>query len=98
MEKDLAGSVVICELWRLAIVLVVPSGVYKWSVNPFTNPNPVYNHPLSVTTCTSMYFFFFVSSLCLRFIPSLYFIMHTVLSYSAFSTPEFLILTFVANS
>jgi hypothetical protein len=23
---------------------VVPSGVYKWSINPFTNPYPVYSH------------------------------------------------------
>jgi hypothetical protein len=24
--------------------IVFPSGVYKWSVNPFTNPYPVYRH------------------------------------------------------
>jgi hypothetical protein len=36
--KGLAGAVVICELWRSAIaleLLVVPSGVYKWSINPY---------------------------------------------------------------
>jgi hypothetical protein len=25
-------------------LIVVPSCVYKWSINPFTNPNPVYRH------------------------------------------------------
>jgi hypothetical protein len=25
-------------------LLVVPNGVYKWSINPFTNPIPVYIH------------------------------------------------------
>jgi hypothetical protein len=38
---------VICKVWRSAIVLqllLVSSGVYKWSINPFSNPNPVYNH------------------------------------------------------
>jgi hypothetical protein len=25
-------------------LLVVPRRVYKWSMNPFTNPNPVYTH------------------------------------------------------
>jgi hypothetical protein len=25
-------------------VLAVPSLVYNWSINPFTNPNPVYSH------------------------------------------------------
>jgi hypothetical protein len=39
--KDLAGAVTICELRRLS---VVPSRVYKWLINPFTNPNPVYSH------------------------------------------------------
>jgi hypothetical protein len=39
---------VIYELWRLSVafvIVVVPSGVYKWSINPFINPNPAYNHP-----------------------------------------------------
>jgi hypothetical protein len=27
-------------------LLVVPSRVYKWSINPFTNPNPVYSHSI----------------------------------------------------
>jgi hypothetical protein len=47
LEKGLAGAVVICEFWRLAIalyILVVPSGVYKWLTNPFTNPYHVYSH------------------------------------------------------
>jgi hypothetical protein len=46
--KVLANAVVICELWRSAIVLylvAVPSGMYKWSINPFTNPYPVCSHP-----------------------------------------------------
>jgi hypothetical protein len=30
-------------------LLVVPSRVHKWSINPFTNPNPVYNHPYYLT-------------------------------------------------
>jgi hypothetical protein len=41
--KGSAGAVVVCEVRRLAIALyflVVPNGVYKWSVNRFTNPNP----------------------------------------------------------
>jgi hypothetical protein len=36
-----------CRVWRLAValyLLVVQSRVYKWSINPFTNPNPVYSH------------------------------------------------------
>jgi hypothetical protein len=35
------------NLCRLAIALylpVFPSRVYKWSINPFTNPYPVYSH------------------------------------------------------
>jgi hypothetical protein len=28
-------------------VLVVTSGVYKWSIYPFTNPNPVYSLTLN---------------------------------------------------
>jgi hypothetical protein len=42
--KGLADAVVICELWRLTVtlqLLVVPSRVRKWSINPFANPNPV---------------------------------------------------------
>jgi hypothetical protein len=30
-------------------VIVVPSDVYKWSINPFTNPYPVYRHGYTVT-------------------------------------------------
>jgi hypothetical protein len=50
--KDLAGTVVICELWRLAVVLkllVFPRRVLKWSIDPFTNPNPVYSHTYYMT-------------------------------------------------
>jgi hypothetical protein len=41
--KCLAGAVMICEMWRLAVtlqLLVVPSCVYKWSKihHPFQNP------------------------------------------------------------
>jgi hypothetical protein len=45
--KGLAGAVVMCELWRLAVaqqLFVVPNRVYKWSINPFTNPKPVDSH------------------------------------------------------
>jgi hypothetical protein len=51
LEKGLAGAVVICELWRLAValyLLVVPSRVDKWLINPFTNPYPVDNHPYTL--------------------------------------------------
>jgi hypothetical protein len=33
-----------CEVWKSALalqVLVVPSRMYKWSINPFANPNPL---------------------------------------------------------
>jgi hypothetical protein len=30
---------------------VVLSRVYKWSINPFNNPNPVYSHTYYVTVC-----------------------------------------------
>jgi accessory gene regulator protein AgrB len=39
--KYLAGAVVICEAWRLVMalqLLVVSSCVYKWSINPISNP------------------------------------------------------------
>jgi hypothetical protein len=45
--KGLASAVMICELLISAValqLLLVPSGVYKWSINPFTNPNPVCIH------------------------------------------------------
>jgi hypothetical protein len=37
------------ELWivetnGVLYLLVASSRVYKWSINPFTNPNPVYSH------------------------------------------------------
>jgi hypothetical protein len=34
------------DLWTVEISggAVVPSCVYKWSINPFTNTHPVYNH------------------------------------------------------
>jgi hypothetical protein len=41
------GAVVIYKVWTLTIelqLLVVPSGVYKWSINPISNPYPVYSH------------------------------------------------------
>jgi hypothetical protein len=50
--KSLASAVVICELWRLAValqLLVVPSRVYKWLIDPFTNPNPIYSLYIYVT-------------------------------------------------
>jgi hypothetical protein len=42
--NGLADVVVIYELWRLAVAVVVQSGVYKWSVDPLANPNPVYTY------------------------------------------------------
>jgi hypothetical protein len=42
-----AGAVVICEVRRLEValcLLVVPSDVYKWSINPLTNSYLVYSH------------------------------------------------------
>jgi hypothetical protein len=39
--KGLAGAVVICIVWRLAValeLLVVPSRVVKWSISPTSNP------------------------------------------------------------
>jgi hypothetical protein len=41
--KCLAGYVVNCNVWRLAMalqLLVVPNSVYKGSINPISNPNP----------------------------------------------------------
>jgi hypothetical protein len=32
-------------------LLVVPNGVYKSSINPFTNSYPVYSHPKIMTIC-----------------------------------------------
>jgi hypothetical protein len=34
----------VCKPVRLLELLVVMSCVYKWSINPITNPNPVYSH------------------------------------------------------
>jgi hypothetical protein len=34
--------VVICELWRSAVA--IPRRVYEWSINSFTNPNPLYDY------------------------------------------------------
>jgi hypothetical protein len=34
----------VCKPVRLLYLLIVPSGVYEWSINPVTNPNPVYGH------------------------------------------------------
>jgi hypothetical protein len=45
--EDLVLAAVVCKIWRLPmeiLLLVVPSGVCKWSINPFTNPNPVCSH------------------------------------------------------
>jgi hypothetical protein len=42
-EKGLAGAVVNCKVWKLAValqLLVVTSCVYKWSINPITIPKP----------------------------------------------------------
>jgi hypothetical protein len=45
--KGMEGALVICELWKLAVallLLVLSSRVYKSSINPFINPNPVSSH------------------------------------------------------
>jgi hypothetical protein len=43
--KSLAGAVVICELWTLAVAFfVLMSPVYKWSIKQFFIPNPAYSH------------------------------------------------------
>jgi hypothetical protein len=34
----------VCKAVRLIYLLVVTSCVYKWVINSFTNPNPVYSH------------------------------------------------------
>jgi hypothetical protein len=46
--EGFTGALVICKVCRSDIalqVLVVPSCVYNWSTNSFSNPNPVYSHP-----------------------------------------------------
>jgi hypothetical protein len=46
-EEDLVFAIMICKLRRLAValyLLVVPRGVYKWPINPFTSPNSVCSH------------------------------------------------------
>jgi hypothetical protein len=51
--KGLAGAVVNCKVWRLAVslqLLVVPSGEYKEARNPFTNPYPLYRHTTKSVT------------------------------------------------
>jgi hypothetical protein len=49
--EDLVLAAVICEVWRLAVallLLVLPSRVYKWSIYPISNPNPVYSHTRTI--------------------------------------------------
>jgi hypothetical protein len=46
-KKGLADAAVICELWRLAmtlLLLVFTNRVCKWSIHSSTNQNPVYSH------------------------------------------------------
>jgi hypothetical protein len=50
--KSLTGAVVIFELCRLALALklfVVPSDVYKCTIDPVTNPNPIYRYNYTPT-------------------------------------------------
>jgi hypothetical protein len=45
--RDFACAVVICKVWRLAMVLkllVVSNSVLKWSIIGISNPNPVCSH------------------------------------------------------
>jgi hypothetical protein len=42
--QGLAGAVVICELWRLAVavyLLVIQNRVYKRLLSPFIKPDPI---------------------------------------------------------
>jgi hypothetical protein len=50
--KALAGAGVICELWILAVALYFRV-VCMRSINPFTNPYPVYSHTLKIVTVSS---------------------------------------------
>jgi hypothetical protein len=45
--KNVEGVLLTRKLWRLSkmlYLLVVPRGVYKGSITPFTKPNPVYSY------------------------------------------------------
>jgi hypothetical protein len=72
--KDLAYAVVICKVWRLAMaltLLVVPSCVYKWSINPISNPKPRLWSRIVVTVFLHFFLYFCLYSLLLfRIIPS----------------------------
>jgi hypothetical protein len=50
------------DLGILEISDVVPSRAYKWSINPFTNPNFIYTHPQTRDNILLM-----SSQLCLGF-------------------------------
>jgi hypothetical protein len=48
--KGIKSAMVICELWRLAVtllLLVITSRVYKWPINPFTSQTPSLVIPLN---------------------------------------------------
>jgi hypothetical protein len=48
--KGVESAVVISKVWGLGValwLLVLPSRVYKRSIDPFTNRNPVYSHSLN---------------------------------------------------
>jgi hypothetical protein len=65
--KGLACAVVSFTVWRLAValqLLVLTSPVYKWSINPFTNPNPVYGHTLQVAMSLNRVY----KSVCLAYV------------------------------
>jgi hypothetical protein len=45
--KGLAGAVVICEWWEIgggAVIVCSSSRALKWSINPISNPHPIYSH------------------------------------------------------
>jgi hypothetical protein len=41
------------ELVRLLYLLIIASCVYKYSVNPITNPNPVYSYSKLLQYCNT---------------------------------------------
>jgi hypothetical protein len=45
--EGLVFAAVVCKVWRLVMalsLLVIPSRVVKWSINPISNLYPVYSH------------------------------------------------------
>jgi hypothetical protein len=50
--KDVVCAVVICEVWKLAIVLqLFVVMTYKWAMNPIANPKPCRESVIHVAIC-----------------------------------------------